>query len=452
MKKIVVAGGGLSGLSVAYALSGCAEFDITVLESSPRTGGKIWTDNAEGFVCEKGANGFLDNKPKTIELCGSLGIEPLRSNENAKKRYIFSDGRLNALPESPPAFLKSDFISWPGKLRMLYELFAPKGPKDETVADFIIRRLGKEALEKLIDPMVSGVYAGDPYKMSIKSCFPRIKEFEEKDGGLFRALIKIRKEKKRKGSDVSVAPPGRLTSFYDGAQAITDALTESLGERVIMGQAVQGIEKTGDKYQVQTADKVLEADIVILASPAYASSEILKSLDRELSDTLATIPYPSLSVVCLGFRREKVEHSLQGFGFLIPHIEGRKILGTLWDSSIFPNRAPEGQVLLRTMIGGAKASDLAMLDDERLLNTVVDELKPILKLRSEPDMVRIYRWERAIPQYLLGHMNKLDSIDSRLESHPGLYLAGNAYKGIGMNDCIENGYKLAESIKAGLKT
>lgn len=457
MKKAIVVGGGISGLTIAYALSnpqallipeaeGRAAFDVTVLESDPRTGGKICTDNTEGFLCEKGANGFLDNKPKTLELCGSLGIEPLRSNENAKKRYIFSNGKLNALPESPPAFLKSDFISWPGKIRMLYDLFAPKGPEDETVADFIIRRLGKEALEKLIDPMVSGVFAGDPYSMSIKSCFPRIKEFEFKYGGLFKALIKIKRERGKEGGSVSVAPPGRLTSFYDGAQKITDALSEALGDRVRVGTSVQGINRRGDVYQVHTPAGILDADIVVLASPAYASADILKETDKELSDTLLKIPYPSLSVVCLGYRREKVGHDLGGFGFLIPKKEGRKILGTLWDSSIFPNRAPEGHVLLRTMIGGARASDLAMMDDGRLLSTVMDELRPIMTLKSDPDMARVYRWERAIPQYLLGHSDKLKKINERLRSHNGLYLAGNAYNGIGMNDCVENGYKLAEEI------
>lgn len=459
MKKVVVIGGGLSGLSVAYAMLNPpfakggkrGLFDITLLESDPRTGGKIWTDNAEGFVCEKGANGFLDNKPKTIELCGSLGIDPVRSNENAKKRYIFSGGKLNALPESPPAFLKSDFISWPGKIRMLYDLFAPKGPEDESVADFIIRRLGKEALEKLIDPMVSGVFAGDPYRMSIKSCFPRIKEFEYKYGGLFKALIKIKRERGKEGANVSVAPPGRLTSFYDGAQKITDALSEALGSRVRLGTSVHGINRNGDSYQVHTSAGIFDADIVILASPAYASADILKELDRELSDTLSSIPYPSLSVVCLGYRREKVGHDLGGFGFLIPQKEGRKILGTLWDSSIFPNRAPEGYVLLRTMIGGAKASELAMMDDSRLLNIVLDELRPIMTLKADPDMARIYRWERAIPQYLVGHSDKLKKINERLTSHSGLYLAGNAYKGIGMNDCVENGYKLAEEVLRATK-
>lgn len=458
MKKVIVVGGGLSGLSVAYALSNgsrlsvdSTQFDVTVLESDCRIGGKIWTDKVQGFLCEKGANGFLDNKPKTLEMCESLGIEPLRSNDNAKKRYIFSDGKLNALPESPPAFIRSNFISWPGKLRMLYEPFAPKGPEEETVADFIIRRLGKEALDKLIDPMVSGVFAGDPYKMSMKSCFPRIKEFEEEYGGLFRALIKIKREKKKEGGKVSVAPPGRLTSFYDGAQKITDALSGRLGDKVRLGTSVQGINKDGESYQVHTSKGVFDADIVVLASPAYASSNMLRDMDTELSDTLSAIPYPSLSVVCLGYKREKVEHSLRGFGFLIPHKEGRKILGTLWDSSIFPNRAPEGHVLLRTMIGGAKASELAMLEDDKLLSTVIDELRPILTMRSEPDMVKIYRWERAIPQYLLGHSDKLKKIDERLKSLKGLYVTGNAYRGIGMNDCVENGYRLAEEIRKNLK-
>jgi len=185
MKKIAVIGGGLSGLTVAYALlNKNKDLDITVFESDSRPGGKIWTDKSDGFLCEKGANGFLDNKPHTLELCKSLGIEPVRSNKNSKKRFIYLNGRLNALPESPLSFIKSDLLSWGGKLRMLLEYNAPKGPEDETVADFIIRRLGKEALEKLIDPMCSGIYAGDPYKMSIKSCFARIKELEQVYGGL----------------------------------------------------------------------------------------------------------------------------------------------------------------------------------------------------------------------------------------------------------------------------
>ncbi|MBI5407737.1 MAG: protoporphyrinogen oxidase [Nitrospirae bacterium] len=463
MKRIAIVGGGLSGLATACALLGKKEeFDVSVLESEPRPGGKIWTDKADGFLCEKGANGFLDNKPRTLELCKSLGLDPLRSNENAKKRYIFLNGKLNALPESPLAFIKSELLSWGGKLRILLEYNAPKGPDDETVADFIMRRLGSEALEKLIDPMTSGIYAGDPYRMSIKSCFPRIKELEQQYGGLLKALIKIRKEKKdelrvksqestqnsklQTPSKVSVAPGGALTSFYNGAQTLTDALAGKLGDRVHLGVSVYGIVKDKGRYQLYTSRNNVEADVVILAAPAYASAEILKDFDGELSKTLSDIPYPHVSVVCFGYKKEKVGHALNGFGFLVPHIEGKKILGTLWDSSIFPNRASEGYALLRTMVGGAKSPEMAMLEDDRIISLVFDELKPILSFKTEPDLIRIYRWEKAIPQYLLGHGRKLSFIEERLKSYPGLYITGNAYRGIGMNDCVENGYKLADEI------
>jgi oxygen-dependent protoporphyrinogen oxidase len=462
MKRIVIVGGGISGLTLGYTLlnlrlgkSGKAgvsdDLTVTVLEADARPGGKIWTDRSNGFLCEKGANGFLDNKPKTLELCDSLGINPLRSNDNAKKRYIFSDGVLNALPESPPAFLKSKLLSWPGKFRMLYEIVAAKGPDDETVADFIERRLGREALEKLIDPMVSGVFAGDPSKMSIKNCFPRIKELEQEYGSLFRALIKIRKQRrKEKGASVSVAPAGRLTSFHEGAQSIVDALAHTLGNRLITGMSVKALEKRGDIYRLYTSKDIIEADIVILACPAYASAGMVKEFDGKLSGILSEIPYPSVSVVCFGYQREKVEHALDGFGFLVPHREGKRILGTLWDSSIFPNRAPEGHVLLRTMVGGAQSPELAMLDDDTLIRYVFNDLKPIISLKAEPDMVRVYRWERAIPQYVMGHSEKLALIDECLTVYPGLYITGNAYRGIGINDCVENSYTVTENIFSSL--
>jgi len=456
MKRIAIVGGGISGLTVAYLLlEKKSNFDISVFESDDRPGGKIWTDKTDGFLCEKGANGFLDNKPRTLELCKSLGIEPVRSNENSKKRFIFLNGKLNALPESPLAFIKSDLLSFSGKLRMLLEYNAPKGPDDETVADFITRRLGKEALEKLIDPMCSGIYAGDPYKMSIKSSFARIKELEQEYGGLFKGLLAIRKQKKLQqktsgDSKVSVAPGGTLTSFYNGAQTITDTLAGKLGDRLHLGVSVHGIVKNGNVYQLYTSKDTVEADIVILASPAYAAAEMLKDLDSGISKTLSDIPYPHVSVVCFGYKKEKIGHPLNGFGFLVPHIEGRKILGTLWDSSIFPNRASDGHALVRTMVGGAKSPETAALDDDKIISMVFDELKPVLSFKTDPDMIRIYRWEKAIPQYLLGHSKKISSIEERLKSCPGLYLTGNAYKGIGINDCVENGYRLAEEITAGL--
>ncbi|MBI4687817.1 MAG: protoporphyrinogen oxidase [Nitrospirae bacterium] len=384
MKKIAIIGGGISGLTTAYFLLYASRlapytlrFDITVFESENRTGGKIWTDKTGGFLCEKGPNGFLDNKPKTLELCQSLGIKPLRSNENAKKRFIFSQGKLNALPESPPAFLKSDLITWHGKLRFLYE---------------------------------------------------------------------TQNSKLKTQNSLTPAPTGTLTSFYDGLQTITEMLSEKLGDKIKLGASVKGIERLVSSYLLHTSSGAVEADIVVLAVPAYTGAELLRDFDKELSITIARIPYASVSVVCFGYKKEKVGHALNGFGFLIPHKEGRKILGTLWDSSVFPNRAPEGHVLLRSMAGGAKTPELAMLDDGKLINTVFDELKEIVSLKAEPDMLRIYRWDKAIPQYVMGHRDILDTIDKRLQSHPGLYLTGNAYRGVGMNDCIENSYKVAGEI------
>jgi len=452
MRRIIVVGGGISGLTVAYALLNRSQMDVTVLEADLRPGGKIWSDKTNGYLCERGVNGFLDNRPRTLELCKSLGLEPLRSNENAKKRFIFSDGKLNLLSESPLSFLKSGLLSWRGKFRMIYDLIAPKGPEDETVADFVIRRLGKEGLEKLIDPMSSGIFAGDPYKMSIKSCFPRIKELEQQYGSLIRALVKIQKERKKTGGPkAGPGIGGNLTSFYEGAQTITDVLAEKMAERVKLGVSVYGLEREGGLYKLHTSKGVSEAHVVVLASPAYAAAEILKGFDAKLSNVLSGISYPPLSVVCFGYKREKVLHSLNGFGFLIPHKEGRKILGTLWDSSIFPNRAPEGSVLLRSMVGGAQSPELAMLGDDKLVNTVLDELKPIVSLKTDPDMVRIYRWERAIPQYLVGHGEKLRLIDEILKSYPGLYLTGNSYRGVSMNDCVENGYMLADEILLNIR-
>ena len=288
MKKIAIIGGGISGLTVAYALLNSSQIDVTVFEADSRPGGKIWTDAVDGFRCEKGPNGFLDNRPKTLELCKKLELEPLRGNENAKKRYIFSSGKLNLLSESPLSFLKSDLISWQGKLRMVYELIAPRGPDDESVADFVKRRLGKEALEKLIDPMSSGIFAGDPYKMSVKHCFPRIKELEQQYGSLIRAMIKLQRAKRkwaggegrgtRDEGRVGPAPGGNLTSFYNGTQTITDALAEKLGEKVRVGISVQALEKEGDLYKLHTSEGTVSADIIVLAAPAYAASQILRDL------------------------------------------------------------------------------------------------------------------------------------------------------------------------------
>jgi oxygen-dependent protoporphyrinogen oxidase len=443
--KLLVIGGGISGLSLAYFLSDNQDIDLTVLESEDRPGGKIWSDKSEGYLCEWGVNGFLNNKPRTIELADLLGISPLKSSDAARKRFIFSGGKLNLMPESPPAFFKSGLMSWPGKLRITMEPFISRGTRDdETLADFARRRLGREAYEKLIDPMASGIYAGDPERMSLKSCFPRIHEMEQTYGSLIRAMFKLMAERKK---SVSAAPSGVLTSFLGGMQSMVDAIRAHLGGRLRTKCKVSAIERTGSGYRVHLSDaSVLEAEAVVLAVPAHQATLILKELDSAVSKALDEIPYPSLAVVCTGYDRARLGQGFDAFGFLVPYREQRKVLGTLFDSSIFDGRAPDGKVLIRSMVGGARASDLARRDEKAIADTVLAEYRDILEIKVDPEFVRVYRHEKAIPQYLVGHTEKLQAVDALMERNPGLYITGNAFRGVSVNDCVENSFKLAQTI------
>jgi oxygen-dependent protoporphyrinogen oxidase len=447
--RLLIAGGGISGLSLAYfLLEKDPSLDILVLESERKAGGKIWTDRVEGFLCEGGVNGFLDNRPMTLELAAKLGLTPVRSNEAARKRFIFSDGKLNMLPESPLSFFTSNLLSLYGRLRIVWEIVVPKGGgNDETLADFARRRLGREAFEKLIDPMASGIYAGDPETMSVKSCFPKVYDLENKYGSLIKGMIKLQKEAKKSGKKVGPGPGGVLTSFYDGMEVFIAALKNFLGERLKIESKVASIDRRGETYTVFLSDNSkIEVESVVVATPAHAASEIVKDFNRNLSLTLGEIPYPPVSVVCLGFRKDKIKKPLDGFGFLVPKRENRSILGTLWDSSIFPNRAPEGYVLLRSMLGGARAAEVALQDENRLINTVMDETKKIMDIQAQPDFAKVYTHEKGIPQYLLGHGKRLEMIDTFVSRHKGFYITGNSYRGIGVNDCVENSYKLVERI------
>jgi oxygen-dependent protoporphyrinogen oxidase len=454
MKKAIIIGGGISGLSTAWLLRAKAqaagkELDITLLEKETRVGGKIRSIHEEGYTCEWGPNGFLDSKPQTLDLCRAIGVEAdlHRSNDNARKRFIFSGGVLHRLPEGGPSFLKSRLISWPGKLRLALEPTpfiapAPAGV-DETLADFGRRRLGKEALDKLIAPMVSGIFAGDPETMSLVSCFPRIAELEREYGGLVRAMIMLAKKKKKdiaEGKVVSSAagPGGVLTSFREGIQYLSDALSTSLGDIVKPGRRVVSVEKgTGLAYRARCDDgSEHEADLVIAASPAFAVADMLAGLDADISGVLRQIPYSSMTVICFGYERERIAHPLDGFGYLIPKKEGCSTLGTLWDSSMFEQRAPEGRVLLRSMMGGACFPEYIKLSDDEVVTRVRRDLQATMGITAEPSFVRVFRHEQAIPQYTVGHGKRLDALDGLLKQHPGLILTGNSYRGIGLNDCV----------------
>ncbi|WP_455199857.1 protoporphyrinogen oxidase [Kaarinaea lacus] len=450
--KTIIVGAGISGLATAHALlEQQPDLELYVFESADRPGGKIWSEKtSEGYLCEWGVNAFLDSKPKTIELAKSLNLSPVTSYDASRHRFVYSDHKLRKLPGSPPAFLKSDLVSWPGKLRIAMETLVPRASKDEeTLKEFAMRRLGREAYEKLIDPMASGVFAGDPEKMSVNSCFPRIKEIEREYRSLILGLIKlqIKARKAGKKDTPQAGPAGKLTSFYNGMSELSDAIAARLGDRLKLSTGINSLSRAGDHYIVHLSNGTTEeAERIILAAPAYAQASILQDLAPDIAQLLNELYYPPLAVCCFGYQRDKIKHDLNGFGFLVPSRERKNILGNLWDVSIFPNRAPEGYVLLRTMVGGARAADCAVEDQDKLADMVRSELKSIMGIDATPDFIKSYRHDKSIPQYSLGHARRLEVIEQHLQKHPNLILTGNAYKGVALNDCVANAYRIAASI------
>jgi len=452
--KITIVGAGISGLATAQAiLSRKPDTEITIFEADRRIGGKVWTEtSAEGYLCEGGVNGFLDKIPSTLDLCRQVGAAPLPADASAQKRYVYSRGELHKLPEKPPDFLKSRLLSIRGRLRVIFETIARGTDNpDETLAQFGIRRLGKEAFDRLIDPMASGVFAGDATRLSLKSCFPRIHEVEAEFGSLIRGLIKLQRKARREGKKDTPGPGpgGTLTSFDNGMSTLTDRLADQLGPRIRIATGVKNIDRNGNRYVLQLDnDTVEESDLLVMAAPAHAQAGMLRNLDPELAGLLGEIPYPALSVCCFGYRRQHVGQVLDGFGFLVPSKEQRAVLGTIIDSNVFPGRAPDDSILLRSMVGGARVPELALLPDEQLISRVRSDLQDILSLTAEPDFIRIFRHQKAIPQYVTGHAARLKIIDEHLQKHPGLVLTGNAFKGVSLNDCVLNAWKTAQTLIA----
>ncbi len=474
MKSVVVIGGGISGLATAFYIKKLSqeagkEVEVTLLEASGRVGGKILSDKQDGYLCEVGANGFLDNKPFTLELCDHLGISDklLPSNDNARRRFICINGKLKELPSSALGFVFSDILSWKGKLRIALEIFTePPKEEDETIASFVKRHLGEEALKKLVAPMVSGVFAGDPYKMSLKSAFPIMYHLEQEgEGSLIKATLKRMKkakEMKKKQEELekqgkrtykagsAAGPGGVLTSFPDGIEYLAKTLEKALGESVRLNTKATRVEKRDGKYIVayegEQGPGALEADAVVAATPAYSTAELMKYLDEEITSNLGQIPYTKLAVICFGYDKSEINHDLQGFGFLVPFEENKTILGCLWDSSMFDYRAPKGKALLRMMVGGARAESKAMLGDEDMIEAVKQDLRDIMGIEAEPEFIKIYRHRRAIPQYNVGHSKILERLDERLKEHRGLFLTGNAYRGVGINDCVHQAKVTADRV------
>ena len=466
MKRIAIVGGGISGLATAHALrqglqAAGRSAELVIFEACGSPGGTMRTARERGFTMEWGPNGFLTNKPYSLELARELGLEGrlLRSSDLARKRFVFSGGRMRRLPETPGAFLGSSLLSVPGRLRVLAEPFiAPHlSGEDETVADFARRRLGSQALERLIEPMTAGVFAGNPDELSLASCFPRIHELETRYGGLVKAMLRLRWERLRAGAqaEMSAGPGGVLTSFDTGVQALVEVLAGRFSRELHLAAEVESVGFRDWKFQlaVKTAGarSECEADAVVVAAPAYAASALLRGLDGALAAELAGIPYAPVAVAALGYEAGALGGPLEGFGFLVPRLEGRRVLGALWDSSVFSGRAPQGQALIRVMVGGARQPDLACLPENELLALVRGELKELMGVSAQPILERVFFHERGIPQYRKGHGQLLERVSRRLADLPGLHLNSNAYRGVSLNDCVLQSRLCAERVLRDLE-
>jgi len=455
MKQVVVVGAGISGLAMAYRLQQiCTAVAITVLEANERPGGTVWTERRDGFQIEIGANGFLDNKPSTMRLCYNLGLSDRlvpASEASGQNRYLLWNEKLKPLPRSFSTFLTTPLLSWRGKVRLLTERWIRRAAADadESIDFFVRRRAGSEAAEILADALVTGIYAGDPRLLSLPACFPRLAAYEREYGSVIRGFgQEVRRRRKDSPNNAEKSSSPKMWSFPEGLRLLIEAIDKQLTSPTICGVKINRVERTSDepftKWIVHGEGREQwPADVVVLACPAHQQAVILSQLDSELAEQIGGIVYNRLVVVALGYRRSDVPGKLDGFGFIAPERLKRDILGVQWCSSIFPQRAPEGMVLLRAMCGGWNRPDVVSWDDVRLLAAIRAELQLSMKITAEPVFHCIIRWDRAIPQYQLGHLERVARIEERVSRYPGLFLTGNAYHGVSLNDCTEQGEKLA---------
>lgn len=452
---VVIVGAGISGLAVAFHLRQ-VDLDVILLEQRTRIGGNAWTERRDGYQVELGPNGFLDSKPTTLQLCRDLGLgERLVAASEAagKNRYLFLDGRLRQLPGSFLGFLRSDLMSWGGKLRLLTERFRKPRREggDESVDAFARRRAGAEAAEVFADALVTGIHAGDPALLSIGAAFPRLAALERQYGSVFKGIKMTARQQRREAAlrGEPAPKPAKMWSFREGLRLLMEALRDALPRPPLLGVTVRRLER-GDNGRWLVHGEGQDrwpADAVLLACPAQQQAALLADLGRELAERIDGIAYNRVAVVAVGYRREDVPASLDGFGYIAPQRTRRDLLGVQWCSSIFPERAPSGDVLLRALCGGWHRAEVVGWDDERLLAAVREELRLALGVTAAPRFHLIQRWEQAIPQYHLGHQERVAWIEQRAAAYPGLFLGGNAYHGVALNDCTEQAVVLAARLR-----
>lgn len=466
VKDILVIGGGIAGLAAAYFVQKNAQqagqaIRLTALEASPLWGGKIRTERVDGFVIEGGPDTFLATKPWGVALCRELGLgERLHgTNPQQKNTYVLRQNRLHPLPDGLTMMiptqvgpmLRTSLLSWPQKARMGLDFLLPPRPRngDESLGEFVSRRLGRAAYENLIEPLMSGIYAGDGDRLSLGATFPYLRDLEVEYGGLAKGALLMRK----KMAASRQSAPGSRSAFLTpttGLMEIVEALLGWLAQRGVelrAGAPVESLDYENGLYRARLpGGESLAAHGVILAAPAYAVGDMVQGLDPRLALELQAIPYASTATVSLAYPQSELPRPLDGYGYVIPRREGRRALACTWTSTKFPHRAPPGYALLRVFVGRAGQEQDIPWDDAGLLALAQEELRMTLGISAQPTLWRVFRWERAMPQYNLGHLERLARIEAAVQRWPGLALAGNGYRGIGIPDCIRSGELAAQRI------
>lgn len=458
-KKIAIVGGGISALACAVDLKEKG-FDFTVFEKENSAVGKLLTEKIGEFTVEGGPDSYLPEKVWSVQLIKKVGLagDMLCSNDEHKGTFIYSGGRLHPLPEGvmlmvPTMIMplvRSSLISWPGKIRMGMELFIPPGKdlKDESLAEFVTRRLGRECLEKIAEPLVAGIHTSNPDNMSVLATFPRFVEMERKSGSLIKSMVAAMKK---------MPPPNpsgpKMTYFMSmkgGMQELVRGCVSFIGEeRVKTGTAVVSVVKQDSRYRLAFGDgSTADFDAVVLATPSYVTKEILGGMDEELCGRLSAIEWSSSATISLAFRKDDIKKSLPGFGFIVPRVEYRRINACTWSSVKWSHRAPDDTLLIRSFVGGGHHEELVSLGDTELVNIVLEELREMISLTAEPLFSKVYRWFKGMPKYTVGHLERIAAIDEKLKEHKGLFLIGCSYRGIGMGDCVKSGFDAAAAIAA----
>ena len=454
INRIVVVGGGISGLAAAHRLIELGQTNVTLVEASPRLGGTIQTQYRDGFLIERGPDSFISEKPEALELAKRLGIESrlIQTNEKYRRSFIVRGGRLRAVPEGfqllAPSrmwpFLTSDIFSVAGKMRMAADLFLPRkstnGTQDESLASFVRRRLGQEALERMAQPMVGGIYTADPETLSLRATLPRFLDMERKHRSLILAMLRQSHVQK---SGTSGPRYSLFLSFDRGMQVLVDALAQ-VNADIRLNTRVEGLRLDNQTWTVTTnTGEQFEAEAVCLAVPAYIAASLMEG---SLAAKLRQIKYASTATLNFAYERSAIRHPLEGFGFVVPFIEKRSLLACTFSSVKFSGRAPGNHVLLRAFAGGALQPEIFALDESEMAARIEADLRDLLGITGKPLFTEVAKWERSMPQYEVGHLDRVNEIENEARKIPGLALAGNSYRGAGIPDCIRSGQAAAESI------